>query len=535
MRRFLVVLALVLVSIPAVNAGEARFHGSLGATRLNSPIVGMASTPSGDGYWLVAADGGVFTFGDAEFFGSAGATGVRDVVGIARTPSGDGYWIATSSGRVYAYGDAPHRGDGAGGVVEILRRGNDSTYTLVRGDGGVVGAAARSAGGHWTVTTDGRVGGVGGAPHHGDLAGVRLNQPIVGMAGAPGGTGYWLVAADGGIFSFGTAPFYGSTGHIRLNQRIVGMASSPGGGYWFVAADGGIFTFNPGTTPSSAPPTSGGCAMFPSDNPWNTDISGHPVHTRSDAWVNSIGRDDHLHPDFGTFWDGGPIGIPYVEVGAGQSRVDVTFDYDDESDHGTYPIPSNAPIEGGSSSDGDRHVLVLHTAECKLYELFAAYPQADGSWHAGSGAIFDLRSNALRPDGWTSADAAGLPILPGLVRYDEVAAGAINHALRFTVSTSQRGYIHPATHFASSNTDANVPPMGARFRMKASYDCSWASREVQVICAAMKRYGMFVADNGSDWYVSGAHDPRWDDGALGDLKQVPSSAFEAVETGPVRN
>ena len=219
---------------------------------------------------------------------------------------------------------------------------------------------------------------------------------------------------------------------------------------------------------------------------------------------------------------------------AGQPGVQVTFDYDDESDHAPYPIPRDAPIEGGPSSDGDRHVLVLSRSECKLYELFYAFPNADGSWHAGSGAIFDLRSNALRPDGWTSADAAGLPILPGLVHYDEVVErGSIDHALRFTVSRSQRGYIHPATHFASSITDPNLPPMGARLRMKADYDCSWASREVQVICTAMKRYGMFVADNGSSWYVSGAHDPRWDDDALGDLKQIPGSAFEAVETGPV--
>jgi hypothetical protein len=530
-RRPGVLAALVLVAALAAPAAadDASFHGSLGATPLNSPIVGMAATPSGDGYWLVAADGGVFTFGDAEFFGSAGATGVRDVVGMARTPSGNGYWLATRSGRVFAYGEAPHRGDGRAGVVAILRQSTGLGYTLVGGDGGVVGAAARTAGGHWTVTADGRVAAVDGAAHHGDLTGVRLNAPIVGIAGAPGGGGYWLVGRDGGIFSFGSAEFHGSTGNLRLNQPIVGMASSPGTGYWFVAADGGIFTFSPSSTPPVAD-----CTIFPADNPWNTDISGYPVHARSAAWVSSIGG-GNLHPDFGTFWDGGPIGIPYVEVPAGQAGVSVTFDYDDESDHVPYPIPRDAPIEGGASSDGDRHVLVLSRSECKLYELFYAFPNADGSWHAGSGAVFDLRSNALRPDHWTSADAAGLPILPGLVRYDEVVEqGAINHALRFTVSRSQRGFVHPATHFASSITDPNVPPMGARFRMKASYDCSWASREVQVICAAMKRYGMFVADNGSSWYVSGAHDARWDDDALGDLKRVPGSAFEAVDTGPVQ-
>ena len=277
------------------------------------------------------------------------------------------------------------------------------------------------------------------------------------------------------------------------------------------------------------------CPVFPADNPWNARVDQLPAHPRSAAIVASIGADEPVHPDFGAGrWQGGPIGIPYVEVGDDTPRVAVSFDYADESDPGPYPIPRDAPIEGGADSDGDRHVLVLHRDECKLYELFDAHPQPDGSWHAGSGAIFDLRSNALRPDHWTSADAAGLPILPGLVRYDEVVEqGVIDHALRFTISRSQRGFIHPATHFASSNTDPNVPPMGARFRMKASYDCSWASREVQVICAAMKRYGMFVADNGSNWYVSGSHDPRWDDDAIGDLKRVPGSAFEAVESGPV--
>lgn len=275
--------------------------------------------------------------------------------------------------------------------------------------------------------------------------------------------------------------------------------------------------------------------MFPADNPWNTDVSAAPLHARSAAFIDAIGRTDHLHPDVGTFWDGGPIGIPYVRVGAGQPRIPVSFDYADESDPGPYPIPPDAPIEGGATSDGDRHVLVVDDAACRLYELFDAHPVDGGrSWRAGSGAVFDLRSNALRPDGWTSADAAGLPIFAGLIRYDEVVErGVIDHALRFTVSRTQRGYIHPATHFASSVTDPNVPPMGLRLRMRAAYSCAGFSREVQVICAALKRYGMFVADNGSDWYLTGAHDPRWNDDALGDLKQIPGDAFEAVDTGPV--
>jgi hypothetical protein len=275
--------------------------------------------------------------------------------------------------------------------------------------------------------------------------------------------------------------------------------------------------------------------VFPADNPWNTDISDYPVHPNSDNYVASIGVGTNMHPDFGTVWDGAPIGIPFVEVSEDQPGVDVEFDYADESDPGPYPIPPDAPIEGGPDADGDRHVIALETDNCMLYELFYAYPVNGGeSWTAGSGAIFDLSSNDLRPDGWTSADAAGLPIYPGLVRYDEVVEeGVIDHALRFTVSQSQRGYIHPATHFASSDTNPDLAPMGLRMRMKADYDCSGYSQEVQVICTALKTYGMFVADNGSDWYLSGAPNPNWDDDALGDLKTIPGSAFEAVMTGEI--
>lgn len=281
-------------------------------------------------------------------------------------------------------------------------------------------------------------------------------------------------------------------------------------------------------------PSVGGCQVLPSDNPWNTRVDALAVHPKSAAWVATIGTSARVHPDFGTFWEDAPIGIPFTTVAAGQARVPITFDYADESDPGPYPIPPNAPIEGGASADGDRHVLVVDTASCTLYELYAAYPQGGGtSWTAGSGAVWDLSSNALRPDGWTSADAAGLPILPGLVRYDEVQAGRIEHAIRFTASQTQRGYIAPATHFASSSTDVNRPPMGARLRLKASYDCTWMSHDARVICVALKEYGMLLADNGSNWYISGAHDPRWDDDALGDLKQIPGSSFEAVQTGAI--
>ena len=270
--------------------------------------------------------------------------------------------------------------------------------------------------------------------------------------------------------------------------------------------------------------------LFPADNPWNTDISGYPVHPLSSEFIASIGADGHLHPDFGTVWDGAPNGIPYVVVPGDQPRVPVTFDYADESDPGPYPIPPDAPIEGGSDSTGDRHVLIVDAAHRKLYELYDAHKVGTG-WQAGSGAIFDLTSNALRPDSWTSADAAGLPILPGLVRYDEVAAGEITHALRFTVSRTQQGYIHPATHYASSNTDPSLPPMGLRLRLKASYPIGDFPASVQVILRALKKYGMIVADNGSSWYISGAPDPRWSDDELHTLSQVPGSAFEAVYTG----
>jgi hypothetical protein len=282
-------------------------------------------------------------------------------------------------------------------------------------------------------------------------------------------------------------------------------------------------------------PTIGGCTVFPADNPWNTDISGYPVHPNSDNYIDSIGRDTNLTAEFGTVYNGAPFGIPYVTVPSGQAKVPVSFTYADESDPGPYPIPPDAPIEGGPSGTGDRHVLVVETGECRLYELWNAFPEGGGtSWLAGSGAIFDLASNALRPDGWTSADAAGLPVLPGLVRYEEVVEqGEIDHALRFTVPDSQRGYIHPATHAASLNTDPNLPPMGLRVRMKASYDCSALSSEVQAICAALKRYGMFVADVGSAWFVSGAPNPNWSDENLFDLRTITGDAFEAVDTGEI--
>ena len=237
----------------------------------------------------------------------------------------------------------------------------------------------------------------------------------------------------------------------------------------------------------------------------------------------------HLHPDFGS---DPTYGIPYVVVPSTQTPVPITFDYASESDPGPYPIAPNAPIEGGPGSTGDRHVLVLQSGACKLYELYAATYTNPG-WHAGSGAVFDLSSNALRPDYWTSADAAGLPILPGLARYDEVQSGSITHALRFTVHATQAGFIHPATHFASSTTNPALPPMGLRVRLKSSFSTAGFSGNALVILSALKKYGMFVADNGSDWYISGSTDTRWNDTDLNQLKTVPASAFEAVQTGTI--
>jgi hypothetical protein len=275
-------------------------------------------------------------------------------------------------------------------------------------------------------------------------------------------------------------------------------------------------------------PTIGGCPVFPVTNAWNQDISHAAVDPHSGAYIARLDSfHQFLHPDFGS---NPSYGIPYVVVAGSQRRVPITFTaYGRESDPGPYPVPLTAPVEAGS----DAHVLVVDSGNCHLYEMYGAHQRGIG-WDAASGAIFNLGSNALRPDGWTSADAAGLPILPGLVRYDEVAAGVINHALRFTVDQSQNGFIHPATHQAGvANT--SDPPMGARFRLKASFDLTPFHGEALVILTALKRYGMLVADNGSSWFISGSTDSRWNDGQLNQLKSVPGSAFEVVNTGQIQH
>ena len=275
----------------------------------------------------------------------------------------------------------------------------------------------------------------------------------------------------------------------------------------------------------SAPqPRLAGCAVFPADSPWNTRVDSLPIAPNSDAIIASIGAGVGLHPDFGSGkWAGGPIGIPYNVVNGATLKkwTKVKFQYADESDPGPYPIPKKFSIEHGS----DRHALIVDSSTCKLYELFALKGK-----RAGSGAIWDLRSNALRPDGWTSADAAGLPILPGLARYDEVAAGVIAHALRFTVPSTQDAHIYPARHDAGDGPSASLPPMGLRLRLKASVDISGYGPQSRVILTALKRYGMILADNGSAYYVSGAPDPRWDDDDLHDLHGITGSMFEVVNT-----
>ena len=278
-------------------------------------------------------------------------------------------------------------------------------------------------------------------------------------------------------------------------------------------------------------PSIGDLQVFPEDNVWNWDISSYEVHPNSDNFIFSIGGNETLHPDFGTYWNGAPIGIPYCVVHNDQPLIPIIYTaYGDESDPGPFPIPLDAPIEGGPDSDGDRHVLAVDLDNAMLYELYRSFP-VDSTWEAASGAKFDLTSNDLRPEYWTSADAAGLPIFPGLVRYEEVYINKeITHALRFTVERTQRKFIWPARHYASPHTDPNLPPMGLRFRLKADFDTTSFSEPVRVILRALKKYGMMVADNGSNWFITGAPDDRWDDDILGELKTITGSNFEAVRT-----
>ncbi len=281
---------------------------------------------------------------------------------------------------------------------------------------------------------------------------------------------------------------------------------------------------------AASQPRIAGCTIFPADNPWNQRVDRLPVAKDSSAIISSIGAGTGLHPDFGSgLSEGSSIGIPYTVVRAGVPKVHVSFDYADDSDRGPYPISAGVKIEGG----GDRHALIVDSSTCTLYELYAL-GRAGSGWHAGSGAIWSLRSNRVRPANWTSADAAGLPILPGLARYGEVARGHIDHALRFTVERTRRSFLYPARHYASDLTDVSLPPMGLRVRLKASFPIDGFPRQARVILRALERYGMIVADNGSNWFISGAPDPRWSNDDLRTLGRVPGSAFEVVDTAKLR-
>lgn len=322
-----------------------------------------------------------------------------------------------------------------------------------------------------------------------------------------------------------------TTSGSSINNNSGGSGGSGGGS----GGSGGGGTGNSTSSCQQMTPgqnaSLGGFVPFPSSSLWNTDISAAPVDPNSDIIIaNYIGTSTNLHPDFGT---DPTYGIPYVIVTGTQSLVAVNLGaYGSESDPGPMPVPANSPVEGGASSTGDRHVLVLDNGNCFLYELYSATPGANGSWNADSTAVWDLLSNEQRPYTWTSADAAGLPIFPGLVRYDEAASGNIQHAFRFTVPHTRAAFIPPASHWASNTTDPNAPPMGMRLRLKASYDISGFSAQMQVILSAMKKYGLILADNGSALYVTGASDSRWGSD-LDSLKNVPATAFEVVQMNPV--
>lgn len=277
-------------------------------------------------------------------------------------------------------------------------------------------------------------------------------------------------------------------------------------------------------------PEIAGTSVFPGNNVWNSSVASLPVHPNSKKYIESIGSTKQLHPDFGAgAWEGRPMGIPINIVGPATKRFSVSFEYSDESDRVPYPIPEKPKVEGGLDSDGDRHLIAVDPANAKLYELYQVRKAANGSWSAGSGAVFDLRSNAQRPEGWTSADAAGLPIMPGLLKYSELASGSIEHALRFTAARTQRSFVWPATHFASSETDKNLPPMGIRLRLRSDFDESSFPQDCQIILRCLKKYGMLLADNGSSWYISGEPDERWNNESLHQLSRVSGAEFEVVD------
>jgi hypothetical protein len=336
-----------------------------------------------------------------------------------------------------------------------------------------------------------------------------------------------LAVLTGGCSSAGTQA--AAARQPALASPVPGSIQQPGASTPASPSPSPSGSAKPTTKPTAAPGAKpGACSVLPKNDVWHANIAHLPVAKQSAAYVKSIGSTSPVHADFGSgLWDGGPIGIPITNIPAGQKKVTVHFQYAAESDRGPYPVPTNAQIEGGKSSSGDRHVILYSASTCTDYELYAAYPNGS-SWKAGSGAIYDLASNKLRPAGWTSADAAGLPILPGLVTYAEVASGHIDHAIRVTVPQSQAAYLWPARHQASSSHDTSLPPMGLRLRLKASVDISHLPKQARIVAQAMKTYGVIVADNGSPWYISGAPDSHWSNDQLHALGGLTGSDFEAV-------
>jgi len=410
----------------------------------------------------------------------------------------------------------------------------ESVFAVFAAAGLVLGACASdttgSEGAPFGTGDDG-----GGASSSGGSSGGGSGSS--GGSTSSGGSGGASGSGSGGASgSSSGASSGGSSGSHGGSSSGGSSGSSSGGGSGGSSGSssgGSSGSSSGGSSSGGTVPTFGGCQIFPADNPWNTRVDSMPLNANSATYIANMASTTHLHPDWGD-WSTDHYGIPWQSVPGSQATVPMTFQYADQSDPGPYPFPANALVEGGANSGGDMHVLVIDSGNCKLYETWSSTYTNPG-WSCGSGAIFDLTSDALRPDGWTSADAAGLPVLPGLVKVAEVNAGAINHALRFTMNSTYNGYIHPATHAAgSSNT--SLPPMGLRLRLKASFDTSSFSGASLVILTAMKQYGLILADNGSNWYVSGDSDDGWTslmDQISTDFGQVHGSDFEVVDTGAV--
>lgn len=473
--------------------------------------------------WM--ADGTIRAFGGTMCLDDYGARGEDgDTVGLYTCNGGANQrWRASSAGEIRGMNDKcvdARAGSSANGTRIILwtcHGGTNQKWNTVAASGPTTASGTvHVASGNKQVAT------------YGQTAAAPLVVLVTDAAGHPrsGVTVSWK-SQDGTVSP--TSSTTDSQGHAQTRLTLsatffttTATATVGTSGVTFTATGNGSASLQ-------------GRRPFPSTNPWNQDISASPVDPNSATLIANCGSTHVLHPDFGTVWNGAPIGVPFVVVHGTQGKVPVSFRYASESDPGPYPIPPNAPIQGGTSSTGDRHVIVVDWDNWKAYELFGAYPQNGGtSWSAGSGAIFDLTTGALRPEGWTSADAAGMPIFPGLVRYDEaVVAGAVRHALRMDCDRSRNGYVYPARHAAGDGTSASLPPMGMRVRLKASVDISRFSRTNQAILRALQHYGAFIVNDGTGFMIGGAPDPRWNDTDLHNLQQIKATDFEVVKMGTV--